>query len=108
MSQSEDKQELGLSLLSCALEAWHFTGYPSNFEFGAHSRNYGYTPTNRIERIHWYCMFVKLATNLCLSEDPISLKSKQLFAENFRGLWTKAMLFDELEAASRTIISRGP
>ncbi len=107
-SQSENRQDLGLALLSSALEAWHFCGYPSTFEFGAHSRDYGYAPRTRNEIIHWYRLFVQLAINLCISKESISQKAKQLFAESFRGLWTKAMLFDELEAASKTIISNGP
>ncbi len=107
-SQSEDKQKLGLLLLRCALEAWWFSGYPSSFGFGAHSRNYGYAPANRGEVLHWFRMFVKLAINLCISEQPIASKAKRLFAESFRGLWTKAILFDELEAASKTIIRKGP
>ncbi len=106
-SHSQAKQELGLSLLNCALEASHWSGH-YQYDFGAHSRDYGYKPKCRDDALNWFNLFVNLVMNLALSENPIATPAQKLLAGQFRGLWTKAGLFDQLETATEAIISKGP
>lgn len=105
-SKSENEQKLGLSLLNAALEAEHFIGHYS-FDFGAHSRDYGYYPKTR-EKIHkWYAEFIKLSEIVAVSDHPIADKVKTLLAERFRGLWAQAGMFDELERVTMSFVSKG-
>ena len=105
-SSSEREQELGLLLLGAALEAWHFTSHGS-FDFGAHSRDYGYSPKTREEIIEWYAGFIGLLEKLAVSELPIAVKAKKLIAQRFRGLWIKAGVFDELVRVTKSIVDKG-
>jgi len=105
-SKSADKQALGLLLLSSALEVWHFSSH-YKFDFGAHSRNYGYSPRTREEIHQWFSTFLSLLATLSLSEQPIAAEAKILLAQEFRGLWTKAGVFDELEKVANSIIKKG-
>ncbi len=101
-SNSEDKVELGISLLSSSLESWHFNSY-YGFEFGAHSRNYGYSPTNPENIKEWYKLFIEYTVSLSNSDFPFAPKVKSLLAEKFRGLWVKVGMYDELEVASKKL-----
>jgi hypothetical protein len=106
-SNSKDKQSIGLLLLSSALATSHFSSH-YNFDFGAHSRDYGYFPKTREEINQWFKMFVNLTASLALSEQAISPKAKILLAQKFMGLWIDAGVFDELERAAKLIIKKGP
>ena len=105
-SNSENEQELGLLLLRSALEAWHFSSHYS-FEFGAHSRDYGYSPKTREEVHKWFNVFISLSNTLAVSDQPIAVKAKILLADKFRGLWIKAGVFDALEKVAKSIIKKG-
>jgi hypothetical protein len=101
-SGSEDRVDLGLSLLSASLEAWHFNSSYS-FEFGAHARDYGWSPKNSADINHWYKSFLDYIIPLTVSEKSFAIKLRNLLAEKFRGLWTKAAMYDELETAVKNI-----
>lgn len=105
-SQEEEAQGLGLELLSVALEAWHFSTH-YNFDFGGHSRDYGYWPENQEEWHQWFSLFINFTMALALSELPISMKAKILLSEKFRGLWVKAGMFNLLEEVVKAIAARG-
>ena len=102
---SEQEQELGLLLLGCALEAWHFNSL-YGFDFGARSRDYGYLPQSTEEAQQWFGMFINLSTTLVVSEHPIAAKAKTLLAEKFRGLWLKTGAFDALETMAQSIVKK--
>lgn len=104
-AESEQEQELGLLLLGSALEAWDFSGLYS-FDFGAHSRDYGYSPETLEEVQQWFAVFINLSTTLAVSEQPIATKAKILLAEKFRGLWLKAGAHDALEKMAHAIIKK--
>ncbi|BCG63145.1 MAG: hypothetical protein methR_P0837 [Methyloprofundus sp.] len=106
-SRVEEQQELGLLLLDAALEAWHFSSL-HGFDFGARSRNYGYSPSTGKDIKIWYSLFVDFSIQLVSSETMplLSDKIKKLLAEKFRGLWIKAYLFDELEEAVQKITKK--
>lgn len=105
-SGHDEEIELGLSLLSSALESWHFNSF-NDFEFGARSRNYGYFPRTKDEIDEWYKLFIEFAVSLSLAEASYSEKSKNILADKFRGLWIKAKMYDELDAASNSITKKG-
>lgn len=94
--------DLGITLLSTSLEAWSFSSC-HNFEFGARSRNYGFSPRNREDIEHWFKTYIEYTASLAISDLPVSSKMKYLLAEKFRGLWIKAGMYDELELAAKEI-----
>jgi hypothetical protein len=104
-SKSENEQNLGLLLFSAALEAEHFIGNYS-FDFGAHSRDYGYFPRTSEETHKWYAEFIRLSEVLAVSDQPIANKVKTLLAERFRVLWVKPCMFDELERVAKSIVNK--
>lgn len=97
--------QLGIELLGASLEAWHFSS-SHNFEFGARSRDYGYTPKNREEICRWYKLSIEYASSLATSDLPVASKAKSILAEKFRGLWIKAYVYAELDLAARKISSK--
>jgi hypothetical protein len=97
----EKKIELGFSLLSSALESWHFSS-SHNFEFGAHSRNYGYSPQTRDEVKEWFKIFIDCTITLAISSSHAG-RAKTLLANKFRSLWIKVSMYEELENAAENI-----
>lgn len=106
-ANSEEKQELGLLLLGAALETGPFSPH-YGFDFGARTRDYGYSPKTREDFHEWFGLFVNYTAQLAVSEKPIAPRVKTLLAEKFRGLWMRTPTWNELEAASELIISKGP
>ncbi|HFU4564280.1 TPA: hypothetical protein ACGPD7_002870 [Bacillus cereus] len=101
-SDIENEVDLGISLLDAALEAWHFSSH-YNFEFGAHSRDYGFRPMNNSEIQQWYRLFIEYTANIAVSEHLAACKAKNLLANKFSGLWIKVGMQDILETALKTI-----
>ena len=98
---SERHQELALTALNSALEAWHFSSH-YDFSFGARPRDFGYHPRVQADVVHWYRSFIGCCVGLATSDQPVADKARSLLAAQFRGLWVKAGMFAELEdAASR-------
>lgn len=95
-SDLEDRVNLGLSLLSASLEVRHFSSSYS-FEFGAHVRDYGWSPSSKEDINHWYKTFLDYTAPLAVSEKPLGFKLRGILSEKFRGLWTKAEMYNELE-----------
>jgi hypothetical protein len=100
-----DRQNLGLLLIDSALEAWHFTSF-HGFDFGARLRDYGYVPRMHDEIVSWYQTFIEVCTRLALSNKPVAGEARKVLAQNFRGLWTKGRMYDDLEAAVQKIRNR--
>lgn len=88
-SNIEDHIHLGMSLLEAALETWHFSSF-DGFEFGARSRDHGYSPQNQEDFHQWYHLFVEYTVNLAVSDYQANSKARIILAEKFRGLWIKA------------------
>lgn len=106
-SDDQSQQQLGLFLLDTALEAWHFSS-SYEFDFGARSRDYGYRPKSHEDIIHWYEPFITICTRLALSKQAVAQKARKLLANNLRGLWTKAGMFDVLENSAKQIHGQQP
>jgi hypothetical protein len=102
LSEDPEKRTLGLAALRASLEAVHF-GPGWDFEFGARSRDFGYWPKNRDEIKGWFGQSLSLAEDLACSDEPVAPKVREILAGQFRGLWSAAGLYDELESVSLRI-----
>ncbi|MCU0433167.1 MAG: hypothetical protein MUC87_06930 [Bacteroidia bacterium] len=98
VSDNKEKQSLGIALLDITLNAQHFTAV-NTFSFGGRKRDYGYYPQGEEIR-RWYTIFIKAAEKLANSQSDLSSKTRQILASRFRGLWTQAHMFDELESVA--------
>jgi hypothetical protein len=106
-SNNPAKQDLGLLILDAALEAWHFSSH-HEFGFGARPRDYGYEPKTQKEVVDWFNTFVGIVTRLALSGQPIAKEARKSLANNLRGLWTGAGIFEVLERSAEKIQANGP
>jgi hypothetical protein len=101
---SEDPKErsLGLAGLTAALESSHF-GPGWDFEFGARSRDYGWWPRTPEEIKNWFSKALSLVEEIACSERPTAQEVSDLVANKFRGLWTLAAMYGDLERIFRRI-----
>ena len=104
-SESPRKRTLGLAALRATLETAHFSA-GGDFEFGAHSRNYGYQPKCADDVKRWFAQALELAENLACSQEPVAPQVRNVLANQFRGLWTNAGMYDDLERVCRAISVR--
>jgi hypothetical protein len=104
-SENPKKRALGLAALEAALEAANF-GPGWDFEFGAHSRDYGYWPSLRADVKRWFGQVLSLGANLSCSDKPVAAEVRSLLARQFRGLWSCAAMYDELEQVCRQISAK--
>lgn len=100
------QRSLGLAALDEVLEATHFSSV-HRFEFGARSRDYGYRPGRDEDVTRWYGAALALVERLAFTEEVLKPELGGLLARNFRGLWTSAHMFDELEGLSRRFAADG-
>jgi len=96
---------LGLMALKAALETSHF-GPRVNFEFGARSRDYGYWPSTKDAVREWFSQTIQMAEELACSDHPSAPQVRTVLADEFRGLWTGALMHDDLERVCRAISER--
>ncbi len=101
-SSNSVERELGVKALAAALEAWHF-GSALNFGFGARSRDFGYWPATRTAIVQWFSRFLKLAEDLGCSSHTEAVRVRTVIAEKFRGLWTQAAMYEDLERICHSI-----
>jgi hypothetical protein len=95
-SKNLAERDLGLRTLAAALEALHF-GPVLNFGFGARSRDFGYWPATREEVVEWFRRFLKLGEELVCSNHIEGARVRSVIANKFRGMWTGAAMYDDLE-----------
>jgi hypothetical protein len=107
LTLSDDVKErtLGLAALRAALETVHF-GAAGDFEFGARFRDYGWSPSSPAEARDWFGKVLSLADELACVDKPVARQVRVVLADQFRGLWSCAALYDELERNSRAISAK--
>lgn len=88
--------ELALELLDSSLEAWHFSS-SHNFDFGANSRDYGYSPKTNQDINDWYNLFINYTAKLITSGSSYSTLAKETLGKNLRSLWRQSNLRDLIE-----------
>jgi hypothetical protein len=101
-SDNPNNQQLGLDLLSSALEAWNFHSY-RNFNFGARPRDFGHHPKTRNEVEIWFNTFINICTDLALSSQSIAANARKLLADKMRGLWIRGKMHDAINAVAKEI-----
>lgn len=99
---SPAERELALKALAAALEAWHFGPF-LNFGFGARSRDFGYWPGSKEAVVQWFRRFLKMAEDLACSSHIEAPRVRTVIADKFRGVWTGAAMYDDLEHMCRSI-----
>jgi len=96
-SHDPTAQSLGLAAIGEALNTEGGMSF-QRFDFGARSRNFGYEPRTRDEVIHWYASVLALMERLSLTEGMLKIDLRSLLAKNFRGLWVRVGVNDQLES----------
>jgi hypothetical protein len=96
---------IGLRCLSSALECHHFTS-AYGFEFGARTRDYGWSPDGR-EAQAWFATFIDLLADIGQGNAPVTQAARDLLASNFRALWSVAGMADALEKATIPLLEAG-
>ncbi|MCE7067217.1 hypothetical protein [Dyadobacter sp. CY326] len=98
------KQQLVTELIDAALEAWHFR--PNhNPSFGSRSRDYGAWPKNAEGFKDWFSQVVQQCFKMLNDDTPFRATLKNILASKLRGIWTKARLFDLVEAICEQMTS---
>lgn len=98
-------QAIGRQCLSSALECHHFTS-AYNFEFGARTRDYGWSPDG-FEARAWFATFIDLVADHGHGNTAIAHAARDLLASSFRSLWTVAGMADALEKAVIPLLEAG-
>lgn len=106
-SQNRDEGYLGILLLEAALKASHFSTH-FRFDFGARSRDFGYSPQTPEEIARWFSCFIEICETLAVSDQPIAEHARKLLADNFYGLWENTRMFDILERSATRIHAQKP
>lgn len=102
-----DRRVLGLEMLDAALESWHFSA-SHRFDFGARPRDYGYQPKGDGDVKVWFERFVRLAERYADPSHPLSDEVRQRLARRFRGLWSIALMHDELTRVATSLDTQKP
>ncbi len=104
-ADDELSRTLGVAALKSALEAWHFSSL-HGFEFGARSRDFGFWPRNTADVKHWFASALKLCRKIGCAQLAAASGVRAALAEQFRGLWTKADMYEELSEACRAFAEK--
>ncbi|MBT2286049.1 hypothetical protein J7E78_21140 [Paenibacillus polymyxa] len=104
-SDLDNEVELGIYLLDASLETSNFSAINS-FNFGALVRDYGYYPKSKEEIQTWYETFIEYAVSTAISDKLIGNKIKRVLCNKFRGLWTRAKVYEVLESAVKQILAK--
>lgn len=105
-SADERVQGLAIRCLDSALETNHFSSH-YGFDFGAWSRNYGYTPKRGPEALAWFESFIALAVEFGMRESALGARVRNMLASNFRSMWTNVRRYDQLEDAVARLMPLG-
>lgn len=92
------KIKLGYAALDALLQAFHFNSH-FDFKFGARSRDYGYQPKVYGDITHWYSSVLSGAMELLRANKEHAAAIQPLIASNFRGLWARGRIREELKQA---------
>lgn len=105
-SANAAERGLGLKALKAMLKTSHFSSN-YGFQFGAHSRDYGYRPKTYGDVRHWYRSAFAIAEEVALSSNPAATAAQGTISANFRGLWTVVGLRNELATVAAKFAAHG-
>ncbi|MGX7002359.1 hypothetical protein [Caballeronia sp. KNU42] len=97
---------LGIAALRAMLQCNYFTSH-HDFQFGAHSRDYGYAPSTYDEMTHWYRAAFAVAEEFASTGNAAANEVNNVISMSFRGLWTQVGLRDELENVAARFAAQG-
>lgn len=100
-------RSLGISALGAMIHASHFHS-AHDFQFGSHSRDYGYNPSNRDEISLWFRKTLALAEQIAFANIPASTDVQALIADDFRELWMIKEVRNALENFCLAQVKREP
>ncbi len=80
------QSQLGIYLLSAALKAGGASS-SHQFDFGAHSRGFGWQPETNDDIFAWYGLFMAIVHDVGTLPNALGAKVRHAFAEKFQGLW---------------------
>ena len=104
LSQSQQRRGFGVSALEAALKTSHFSSF-HHFDFGAWPRDFGSYPRTRTDILHWFRPILALCKKLVLN-DAIASQIRKVVADNLRGLWSDAGMYDEVADVCRLFSAR--
>ena len=93
-NDGDESRRLVLRLLRVGLEAGSLMGM-SDYNFGAHSRDYGYYPKSHDERKQWFVSFLDLSVATVCEGGDTDRGVRNTIGFAFRGLW-RSGCWDEL------------
>jgi hypothetical protein len=105
LSSDAKRRQIGLRALKAALKTSHFESW-HHFEFGARSRDFGHWPRSKEEIKHWFASAVILVEKIACSDSPVALALLSIMAEEFRDLWIRTAIYDQLEQICRIVAAR--
>ncbi len=95
-STNEHNIDIGFELLDASLESSHFSSHHS-FDFGAHSRDYGYHPSSNRELTEWHQFFIEYTLSLVMENSHLSRKGMSILASHLISLFHHKRLWNTLE-----------
>lgn len=102
LSPQKNMSSLGILALGQMLRTGHFSS-SRQFEFGARSRDFGYAPKTQGELREWYSKALLLLEKRCNHNDELNKQLRNLFARNFRNLWSTSINPEKLEVLLRML-----
>jgi hypothetical protein len=106
LSADPVRQNVGLEALDAALETYHFSS-SYNFDFGSHSRDFGWQPETWGDVRKWYGSFLSLLDQVRRKSPALAEKLKKILASNFRGLYSRGRVGEELHSLCEEIAKEG-
>jgi hypothetical protein len=100
-SPEKKERALGNTALNAMLQTQAFSSM-HEFEFGARPRDYGYQPRTGEDLQRWFGATLTTVRGL-ISHAEARSPVLAILARNFRGLWTQAHMYDELEQVCKEI-----
>ena len=108
LSDFPNEQQLGLGMLSAALESLHWDSTGS-FGFGARPRDLGYAPKTQAEFNQWLIRFIELAQEIATGNNTrLSTQARNLLADEFHALWRHPGLRATLAGLAKDLNDQRP
>jgi hypothetical protein len=105
-SPDPKEQALGVRASRASLEALHFMSIGS-FDFGGHSRDFGYWPQTEADVQAWFRATLGFATAISCSDRSSAAAVRSTIADAFRGLWLRGGIHEDIAATVEAIAQTG-
>lgn len=105
-SSNPKQQTLGLQAVEKLLQTMHFSS-SHKFEFGAHSRDYGYAPPTYDDISAWFGAVLTFIERLIFADAVLATELKAAISKHFRSLWVYGRVTSELDQLARRIADAG-